>query len=165
MFPSISIPQNTESEALTESGNQIALFLPDLGPQLDLGYEKHLLLYPSQVTPAPTMASLQPRQNRVRKGEGPESRKRAPDPYDNYPFDTVSFAYARLALHGLHGIRLVSLVKLTNAIEQALIAAGRRLTPRNRKAKRRKSNAFHWLDENWSAIAPIFDLQVRESLT
>jgi hypothetical protein len=41
-------------------------------------------------------------------------------------------------------------------IEDELLRRGANLSPKGRFAKRRKPNAFHWLDENWDPIATVF---------
>jgi hypothetical protein len=95
--------------------------------------------------------------NRVKKGEGPESRRHAPDPHDTYPYQTASRSYARLRLFGHENLSLIGVVQLATAVEQIIIVSGQRIPPRKRAAKRRKPNAFYWFDENWNLISPVFD--------
>jgi hypothetical protein len=153
-IPSISIPPDHEPRTLPSSSSTIPLFPPDLGPQFDDNSAMENSL--------PSSTQRKDKLHRIRKGDGPESRRNAPDPYDEYPFGTVSIAYAHLVRLGLKNISMVSLVRLSNAIERYLVVFRPLLTRRNRNAKRRKSNAFHWLDENWGLIGPIFEMKVRE---
>jgi hypothetical protein len=53
---------------------------------------------------------------------------------------------------------------LSNSIERWCTANGIALTVRNRAARRRKRNAFHWIDENWRAIVPVYDEAVVRTL-
>lgn len=93
-----------------------------------------------------------------KKGWGPESKARAPDPHDSYDFETRSPAYARLTFLGYRFIRREEIVRLCGKIEYLLLSQDKAMTERNRAARRRKPNAFHWLDENWSEITPqIYD--------
>jgi hypothetical protein len=93
-----------------------------------------------------------------KKGWGPESKARAPDPHDSYDFQRCSPAYARLTALGYKFIRLEEIVHLSSKIEDVLLSQDKAMTERNRAARRRKPNAFHWLDENWSEITPqIYD--------
>jgi hypothetical protein len=94
-----------------------------------------------------------PRQ-RTKKGFGPESKTNAPDQYDSYDFQRRSPAYIRLRLLGHESFTLSDVVHLCSSMENMLLAQGRPITERNRAARRRKPNAFHWLDENWSQITP-----------
>jgi hypothetical protein len=96
----------------------------------------------------------------VKKGHGPESKKNAPDIHDSYDYEARSVAYGRVILFGYPGISLCDLVRIGNMIQNMSIARGLLLTPRNRAAKRRKPNAFHWIDENWKTITPMFYDQV-----
>jgi hypothetical protein len=89
---------------------------------------------------------------RTKKGWGPESRARAPDPYDNYDFQRFSNAYIRLRVMGYEFFTLADVVRIGNIVEDQLLAKEKPITERNRAAHRRKPNAFHWLDENWPNI-------------
>jgi hypothetical protein len=61
-------------------------------------------------------------------------------------------------------MRMLDLLRLSNAIEADLASQHVQYTVRNRNAKRRKPNAFHWIDENWTVIAPIFDTCVAAGM-
>jgi hypothetical protein len=99
-----------------------------------------------------------PQFNRIKKGTGPESKCGSPDKYDRYPFDTCSIAYGRLRLLGFLEISIRDLILVGNIIENYLEDQGVRLSRRNRAAHRRKPNAFHWIDENWTRIpAGLYD--------
>jgi hypothetical protein len=99
--------------------------------------------------------------NRIKKGEGPESRQNAPDPHDSYAYQLRSCAFARLFQLGQANLPLSGVVKLATVVEHRVLELGCTTTPRTRAAKRRKPNAFYWFDENWYAIAPVFDECVR----
>jgi hypothetical protein len=99
---------------------------------------------------------------KVRKGDGPESKRNAPDPFDAYLYQACSPAFARIVRLGLRDISLVALIELSDAIERELCRRKWRFTPRSRIVKRRKPNAFHWLDENWATVALIFDFKLLE---
>jgi hypothetical protein len=101
---------------------------------------------------------------RVKKGDGPESRRFAPDAHDGYQFESTSVTYFRIRQLGFQRIHMPTLVRLSNMVESDLVGRGIRPTPRNRNARRRKPNAFHWLDENWQMIAPIFDFHALRVL-
>jgi hypothetical protein len=107
--------------------------------------------------PDPLPVYLAPR-GRLEKGCGPESKRNAPDRHDAYPFETRSPSYFRIMQLGLMKIGLVALIHFSDALELELRARYCKITARNRWAKRRMPNAFHWIDENWKNIAPIFDL-------
>jgi hypothetical protein len=51
-------------------------------------------------------------------------------------------------------ISLADVVHISNLIENLLQVQRAPVTRRNRAARRRKPNAFHWLDENWGEITP-----------
>jgi hypothetical protein len=95
--------------------------------------------------------------NRIKKGQGPESRWNAPDLYDYYDYQIESRAYARLSQLGYPNLSMICLIQLSTQIEKILRLRSVPLTLRKRPAKRRKPNAYHWLDENWVNIAPVFD--------
>jgi hypothetical protein len=103
---------------------------------------------------APTNPRCHP--NRTKKGEGPESRQRATDRWDNYQANR-GVSFSRLGQLGHPGITLAQLQKLCDKIAVFMRTRNIVLTGRNRWAKRRKPNAFHWLDENWGKISSIFD--------
>jgi hypothetical protein len=113
-------------------------------------------MFPFDIDTKPSRQRLR-HPNRVRKGEGSESRRLAPDLDDDYPYESCSKAYIRLSELNLGYFSMVDVVRMSDAIEADLLCKGVRITPRNRMAKRRKPNAFHWLDKNWSAIAPVFN--------
>jgi hypothetical protein len=94
----------------------------------------------------------QPRYNLVKKGMGPESKRKSPDRHDRYKYEKSSLAYGRLRLLGFPRINVPELVHIGNILENFLRRHGIALTPRNRAARRRKPNAFHWIDENWASI-------------
>jgi hypothetical protein len=119
----------------------------------------HVLL-PVTFTPLPPHKPFLRHPNHVKKGEGPESRSRHPDPHDSYNFSKLSPSYQRMAELGYVTVTLTAVVKLCDQIERTLVEQGQQLTVRNRFAKRRKPNAFHWLDENWASVCPIFDSAV-----
>jgi hypothetical protein len=54
---------------------------------------------------------------------------------------------------GYLGVSLVRVVRIGSLIEAALRDVHVRVSRRNRAARRRKANAFHWLDENMSKIS------------
>jgi hypothetical protein len=102
---------------------------------------------------------------RVRKGQGPESKKNAPDLHDLYRFEARSVAYARMVALGHRNVSLVQIVQIGGFIEEQLRAAYAPISQRNRAARRRKPNAFHWLDENWRCMGLIpFDQIVIDIL-
>jgi hypothetical protein len=101
--------------------------------------------------------------NQVKKGQGPESKFRHPDPHDDYNFPKLSASYQRMAELGYATVTLTDLVRLCNQIERRLLEQGQQTTIRNRFAKRRKPNAFHWLDENWPSVRPIFESAVSHA--
>jgi hypothetical protein len=86
------------------------------------------------------------------KGEGAGSKANSPDQHDDYPFETISFAYANIVAMGYRAISLVQIVRISRLIEEVLRRANVPVSQRNRAARRRKPNAFHWLDENWPFI-------------
>jgi hypothetical protein len=110
-------------------------------------------------------SSTSPNHNRIKKGQGPESRRNAPDLYDDYRYQTESHAYARLLELGYPNLSVTRLIQLSNKLEDILLFKNVPLTLRKRAAKRRKPNAYHWLDENWVQIEPIFDdwFEIMES--
>jgi hypothetical protein len=91
---------------------------------------------------------------RVKKGWGPESRAKAPDPHDFYDFQRSSEAYVRLRVMGYQFFTLADIVHIGSRVEDLLLSMEKPMTERNRAARRRKPNAFHWLDENWPNISP-----------
>jgi hypothetical protein len=115
----------------------------------------------SNDSPVPTSAGETDSQSKAghhrektKKGYGPESKAKAPDPHDYYDFETLSPSYIRLRLVGYEGFTLDDIVLLCNRVENLMLMHGRPTSDRNRAARRRKPNAFHWLDENWSEITP-----------
>lgn len=99
------------------------------------------------------VTEVRPTRPRRRKGTGPESKAVAPDHHDSYDFQTRSPAYIRLRMLGYEHFSLGDIVHICSVIERVSHAQGKRLTRRNRAARRRKPNAFHWLDANWDIIA------------
>jgi hypothetical protein len=91
---------------------------------------------------------------KIKKGWGPESRAKAPDPHDFYDFQRSSDAYICLRVMGYRFCTLDDIVHIGSKVEDLLLAKDRPMTERNRAARRRKPNAFHWIDENWSNIDP-----------
>jgi hypothetical protein len=53
---------------------------------------------------------------------------------------------------GYAGATLVQVVRIGSLIERRMRDVRIRLSRRNRAARRRKANAFHWLDENMPKI-------------
>jgi hypothetical protein len=106
------------------------------------------------VTQFPVSAESPRIRQRTKKGTGPESKANAPDRHDSYDFQNCSRAYMRLRVLGCELLTLSDIVHLCAMIESLCQARGKRMTQRNRAARRRKPNAFHWLDENWDVIAP-----------
>jgi hypothetical protein len=96
------------------------------------------------------------RPNQTKKGEGPESKQHAADEWDDYQASR-GMSCPRLSELGRAGITLAQLQKLCDNIAAFMKAKNITLTKRNRWAKRRKPNAFHWLDENWGTISSVFD--------
>jgi hypothetical protein len=86
---------------------------------------------------------------RVRKGEGAESKLNSPDQYDLYQYEMKSIAYARIVMMGYPNASLVQIVRIGELVEEQLRTAQVHTSPRNRAARRRKPNAYHWLDEHW----------------
>jgi hypothetical protein len=91
---------------------------------------------------------------KTKKGWGPESRAKAPDPHDFYDFQSRSSAYILLRVMGYKFFTLGDVVRIGSHVEDLLLAKDTPMTERNRAARRRKPNAFHWLDENWANITP-----------
>jgi hypothetical protein len=107
------------------------------------------------------LAVLEFKPNVVRKGEGTKSKAKSPDPHDGYPFETKSFSYARIISMGYVGATLVQVVRIGSLIERHMRDVRIHLSRRNRAARRRKANAFHWLDENMPKIGlMLFDRTV-----
>jgi len=100
--------------------------------------------------------------NRVKKGDGPESRSNFPDPHDSYDYIALSPSYRRLSELGRGAITMAEVTRLLRIVDSLLADSMKKLTVRNRWANRRKPNAFHWLDENWSLVSPIFGSAVRQ---
>jgi hypothetical protein len=98
------------------------------------------------------------KQKAVRKGCGAESKRCAPDPHDNYSFQTKSLAFARIVHLGFQKVTLTELVRICNFIENFMRFTNCRMTDRNRPARRRTPCAFHWLDTNLPVIGmQLFD--------
>jgi hypothetical protein len=106
------------------------------------------LSYP-QVSATPILYCPSVIHQRVRKGDGAESKKKSPDQYDQYHYKAKSVAYARITALGYRTISLVQIVRIGGFVENWLQAAHMPMSERNRAARRRKPNAFHWIDENW----------------
>jgi hypothetical protein len=107
-----------------------------------------------------------PSGHRMKSGTGPESKRESPDPFDCYPFQTYSISCARLRMLGFMSISVPDLVRVGNIIENFLEHHAIPLSPRNRAARRRKPNAFHWIDENWTRIPwLLFDRAITAVLT
>jgi hypothetical protein len=119
---------------------------------------------PPVILPRSTKTTGNGNSNKVRKGDGPESRLNAPDPWDNYRFEDHSPAFKRLRELVNINVKATEIMILSTAIENRLIREDRNLTTRNRAARKRKAPAFHWLDENWAVIGPIFDQAVQTVL-
>jgi hypothetical protein len=92
----------------------------------------------------------------IRKGYGTESKRFAPDPHDNYSFRTKSLAFARIVHLGFQKVTLTEVVRICNLIENFMRFTNRRMTERNRAARRRTPCAFHWLDANLPLIGMLF---------
>jgi hypothetical protein len=102
--------------------------------------------------------------SRVRKGDGNDSKAKAPDKWDNYDYRLSSPAFARVLCLGYKGIALGALCTVLDRVEDQAREDGISLTPRNRAARRRKPCAFHWFDENWSLVEDTYTIAVREVL-
>jgi hypothetical protein len=103
--------------------------------------------------------------NLIKKGDGPESKKRMPDKSDGYPIDSRSRAYARLLALGFSRITFRDICRIGNALEEWCAVGQIPLTARNRAARRRKPNAFYWMDENWTRIqGQMYDMAVLSVL-
>jgi hypothetical protein len=119
-------------------------------------------VFPRELLLDDAPAEAAPHSCKMRKGDGPESKRNNPDPFDGYLYQARSPAFARIVRLGLREISLVTLIQLSNAIERELSNRKWRFTPRSRVVKRRKPNAFHWLDENWPTVGLIFDSKLLE---
>jgi hypothetical protein len=98
---------------------------------------------------------------RTRKSWKSESKASAPDEHDHCDFEHHSPAYLRLRLLGFSQISLQKILHIGGLIEDLAQTRGVTITQRNRAARRRKPNAFHWLDENFHAIRPsVYDQAV-----
>jgi hypothetical protein len=97
---------------------------------------------------------IQTFQTKTKKGRGPESKVHAPDPHDCYDFQNCSPSYARIMFLGYQYCTLDDIVHIGGKVEDLLLSENKPITERNRAARRRKANAFHWIDENWAEIAP-----------
>jgi hypothetical protein len=106
-----------------------------------------LLYFPdeTQFTPAPAKSQ---KQNKIAKGDGEQSKANRPDPYDEYPFETKSRSYYRILTLGYRKVGLAQIVQIRTFIENAFKRTGLQFRSRNRAARRRKPNAFHWIDAN-----------------
>jgi hypothetical protein len=89
---------------------------------------------------------------RTKKGWGRESKANAPDQHDCYDFEKCSLACIQLRQMGYKSLTLTDIVHIGGKVENLLLAQERPVTERNRAARRRKPNAFHWIDENWPNI-------------
>jgi hypothetical protein len=98
--------------------------------------------------------------NNVRKGQGPESMKVAPDLWDRYCFGDGP-AYATLEQLGRPNPTLKDLNTLCVAVEQRLARDGTVVAKRNRAGHRRKPCMYHWIDANFLEIGPL----LRECLS
>jgi hypothetical protein len=104
--------------------------------------------------------------NRIRKGEGKDSRTRRPSEWDNYQYESSespAFCCLREQL-GYEGISLLNLTRVADMIAFETKSRGIEISYRSRAARRRKPCAFHWLDENWASIEELFRLALREVL-
>jgi hypothetical protein len=118
-----------------------------------------------QEEPPPAQKRKSRHGNKVKKGDGCESKRLAPDPYDDYPFTKASPAYQRLKFLNAEFLSFPGLLEIGSCIEKTLQLQNAPLALRNRAARRRKPNAFHWFDENWCFISlAMFDSLVIRSL-
>jgi hypothetical protein len=103
--------------------------------------------------------------NRIRKGEGRDSRTRRPDKGDNYRYESESPAFRCIREQlGYEGISLASLARVGDMISSEARTSGIEISYRSRAARRRKPCAFHWVDENWDSVEGIFRSAIREVL-
>jgi hypothetical protein len=126
-----------------------------------------ILTFETTLPPEPArdlLLELKPAHKSRSKRPGRDSKKNAPDPYDNYLFELESKAYRRIKELQYDGITCSSLSKVAQVIERQAREKGMMLTYRNRSAQRRKPNAFYWLDSNWDRISWCFDQAIREVL-
>jgi hypothetical protein len=164
-FPTVSFAFPSDETGNGPVGGGQTLFPRNIGSPIGPDErESTARQSPEPTAPAPDLCHSSRKSCRVKKGEGPESRRFSPDAHDGYQFESKSSAYFRIRQLGFERIHLPILVRLSNVIEADLAARGIRPTPRNRNARRRKPKAFHWLDENWQMIAPIFNFHALRGL-
>jgi hypothetical protein len=111
---------------------------------------------PMDLELSPNMTRVNRRQsmkpNKIKKGDGAESKRNSPDEHDDYDFERESWSYIHMRIMGYDHITLDQVALIGKVIRRSLRQIGIFLTPRNRPARRRKPNAFHWLDSNMATI-------------
>jgi hypothetical protein len=116
---------------------------PPGGPPLELGF----CCPPG--APALSCGGRPRKPNKVRKGEGRDSKK---DEWDDYSAVGGHFYQVLLRGSGRPPIA-AALFALCAALEKRLGAENGELSKRNRWAKRRVANAYAWLDRNAGSIS------------
>jgi hypothetical protein len=90
--------------------------------------------------------------NRIKKGEGFDAKKGVgSDQYDEYHYQSGHFFKLIVDKGDTPPVARI-LFDICKLVERAALHQRVKLEPRNRWAKRRKANAYAWLDRNEGAL-------------